>query len=503
MVQRVYRPYDPDRPLSMPGDLREWLPPDHLVYLLSDIVDTLDLSPIVSVYEQGDGRGYPPYHPVMMTRLLLYAYCQGVVSSRVIARKTYEDIAFRILTVDQHPDFRTVSDFRERHLPALRDLFEQVVHLAQRLALVRLEHVAQDGSKVLANASKHKAMSYGRMPLAEERLGREIEAILEAARAADAAEDPLYGPTRSGDELPEDLAAEVAFRQRRLENIHTAKAALEQEARARAEAIRAADAAEREAREREGRPKKPGRPPNPSDTPAPDAQRNFTDPDSRIMKNSDKAYVQAYNAQAAVDSLAQIIVGCDLTNQAADAPHLLPMVEQVKAVTGRLPDQWSSDAGYFSEDNVDQLEGQRIDVYIPPDRQTHQPGEEASDPLTPTQPVESPGSTPPTVESSGSDESVPGTSPDPPGSQAEAGAQARMRAKLATPEGKATYSRRKETAEPVFGQIKQGRGLRRFLLRGLTKVKAEWTLWCLTHNLLKIARALVAKPALREQLKAA
>ncbi|HBY98108.1 MAG TPA: hypothetical protein DEP84_29895, partial [Chloroflexi bacterium] len=267
--------------------------------------------------------------------------------------------------------------------------------------------------------------------------------------------------------------------------------------------IRAADAADREAREREGRPKKPGRPPNPSDTPPPDAQRNFTDPDARIMKNSDKAYVQAYNVQAAVDRRAQIIVGCDLTNQAADAPHLLPMVEQVREVTGRLPDQWSRDAGYFSADNVAVLEAQGLDVDIPPDRQKHRPTGEASEPLTETRLTESPGITQPAVESNGTDASMPGRVLDPPGYEAEASAQARLRAKLATPQGQATYSRCKETAEPVFGQIKQGRGLRRFLLRGLTKVKAEWTVWCLTHNLLKIARALVAKPALREPLKAA
>ena len=244
MAKRVFRPYDPDRPLPLPPDLRHWLPADHTVYLLSDIVDQLDLTPITSVYDQGDGGGNPPYHPVMLIKLLFYAYSQGVVSSRVIAAKTYEDVAFRVLTADQHPDFRTISDFRERHLQALLPLFQEVVRLAGRLGLAKLEHVAQDGSKILANASKHRAMSYARMKQAEERLGREIEALLEAARRADAAEDAQYGPDRTGDELPVDLGGEVARRACRLATIRAGKEALEQEARAEAEAIRAADAAD-------------------------------------------------------------------------------------------------------------------------------------------------------------------------------------------------------------------------------------------------------------------
>src|SRR5215208_6521351 len=223
MAKRAFRPYAPDRPLPLPPDLREWLPADHLVYLLSEIVDQLDLTPILAVYEQGDGGGNPPYHPVLLTKLLLYAYCQGVVSSRAIARKTYEDVAFRVLTVDQHPDFRTISDFRERHLAALGDLFVQVVRLAGRLGLVTLEHVAQDGSKILASASKHHAMSYGRMQQPEERLGREIQALLAAARAADAADEAAPGPERTGDEVLADLSGEITRRERRLATIRAAK----------------------------------------------------------------------------------------------------------------------------------------------------------------------------------------------------------------------------------------------------------------------------------------
>jgi transposase len=472
MAQRVTRPYEPGRPLPLPADLRAWLPEDHTVYLLSDIIDQLDLSPITAVYDQGDGGGNPPYHPVLLTKLLCYAYCQGVVSSRVIAARTYEDVAFRVLTVDQHPNFRTISDFRERHLAALGDLFQQTVRLAGRLGLVKLEHVAQDGTKILANASKHRAMSYARMRQAETRLGEEIGALMAAARAADAREDAQYGPERTGDELPVDLGGEVARRERRLATIRIAKAALEQEARAAAEAIRAADQAERQRRAEVGEPKKPGRPPEPSERPKDTAQRNFTDPESRIMKNSDQAFVQAYNGQAAVDAASQIIVGCALTNQSADAPHLASMVEQVIAVTGRTPKEWSGDAGYFSAANVAVLEQAGIAAFLPPSRQAH-----AAQPAPPAVAA--------VLEAAGLPTPEAQEPPSPTGR-----VQAAMRAKLATPAGRAAYAKRKQTVEPVFGQIKECRGLRRFLLRGLRKVTGEWTLWCLTHNLRKLVQAL-------------
>src|SRR5215210_8963879 len=228
MAKRVFRPYDPDRPLPLPPDLRQWLPADHTIYLLSDLVDHLDLSPITAVYDRGDGGGNPPYHPVLLTKLLFYAYAQGAVSSRAIAAKTYEDIACRVLTVDQHPDFRTSSDFRERHLPALLPLFQDTVRLAGRLGLVTLEHVAQDGSEILANAAKHRAMSYARMQQAEARLGHEIQALLAAAREADAAEHVAYGAARTGDGVPADLSGEVTRRERRLSTFRAPKAALEQ-----------------------------------------------------------------------------------------------------------------------------------------------------------------------------------------------------------------------------------------------------------------------------------
>ena len=482
MAKRAFRPYEPDRPLPLPPDLRQWLPADHLVYLLSDLVDQVDLTPILAVYDQGDGGGNPPYHPVLLTKLLLYAYCQGVVSSRQIARKTYEDVAFRVLTADQHPDFRTISDFRERHLAALGDLFVQVVRLAGRLGLVKLEHVAQDGSKILANASKHRAMSYARMQQAEARLTNEIQALLTAAQQADAAEDAAHGPERTGDEVPPDLSGELSRRERRLATIQAAKAALEAEAQAEAAAIRAADAAERQRRAAAGEPKKPGKVPAPRDVPAEGAQRNFTDPDSRIMKNADQAFVQAYNGQAAVDAGGhQIIVGCLLSNQSADAPHLAPMVEQVQATTGQMPRAWSADAGFFSADNVATIEQAGGTAYIPPDRQAH-----AAQPLpAPVAQVLAAAGLGP----ADADEPVTGNE-----------VKAAMRARLRTEAGRVAYSQRKETAEPVFGQIKERRGLRRFLLRGLAKVQGEWTLWCLTHNLRKIMQALGTRAAGRRRL---
>ena len=482
MGQRVFRPYEPDRAVAGPTDLRAWLPADHLVYLLSDVVDALDLTAILADYEQGDGGGNPPYHPVLLTKLLLYAYCHGVVSSRQIATKTFEDVAFRVVSADQHPDFRTISDFRERHLGALAALFAQVVRLAARLGLAKLGHVAQDGTKILANASKHRAMSYPRMQQAEERLGREIEALLGAARAADAAEDARYGSDRTGDEVSVDLGGEITRRERRRATIRAASAALEEEARVEAAAIRDADAADRQRRADAGDPKKPGRPPDPAGVPAPTAQRNFTDPDSRIMKNADKAFVQAYNGQIAVDAGGhQIIVGCALTNQAADAPHLAAMLEQVRATTGQTPGEWSSDAGYFSAANVGVLTEAGSIALIPPDRHATP---RASLPVAVGQVLADAGL----------------GAPDAGEATPETAAKATMRARLRTEAGRQAYGLRKQTVEPVFGHLKERRGLRRFLLRGAANVADEWSVWCLTHNLLKIAHALRHRPDLRLHL---
>lgn len=478
MAKKTFRPYDPQTPVELPGDLRQYLPLDHPVFLIEDVVESLDLEAITSVYELGDGRGQPPYHPVLLTKLLLHAYCEGETSSRAIMRKTYEDIGYRVLCVGQHPDFRTISDFRERHLAAFRVLFKDTVRLAKELGQVRLAHVAQDGSKILASASKHKAMSYARLGQTEARLGQEIAQMLQRARETDAAEDARYGRDKSGDEGPEAVAREVDFRQARQARIRAAKAELEARAAAEALAQTPIDPAQRQPPHLVGSEPPPAAAAGPSSSPpqlvlvpnvsaaapedqasappavvpAPSAQYNFTDPESRIMPSKD-GFVQAYNGQVAVDSYRQIIVACDVSDDCTDSRQLQPLFDQVRQTTGGLPAQYSADTGYWSEENVAALEQRGIDASIPPPRpRRRKDGTIAATPLTPT--------------------------------------KARMQEKLATPAGKRTYSLRKETAEPVFGQLKDGRGLRRFRTRGLAKVRGEWALWCLTHNLRKLAGVL-------------
>jgi transposase len=439
--RKRFRPYDPCAPLPMPVDLREWLPEDHLAYVISDVVDTLDLSPIYVKYE-AVLPGQPPYDPRMMVKLLFYGYTVGIPSSRRIEKKTYEDLAFRVLTVDQHPDHDTICDFRKTHSQALRTFFVQVLAVCEEAGLVKLGHVSFDGTKVKANASKHKAMSYARMVKKEAELEREVDELLKKAQEQDDAEDARYGKGRRGDEIPEELR----FKEKRLRTIREAKERLEK--RTREKAIEEGKLAP------DGTPKPSrGRPPQtPPGQPEPKAQENFTDPESRIMVNGDKAFIQAYNAQAAVDDANQIIVGRALTNEANDKQQAKPLVEDVKANTGRVPAKASADNGYFSEDNVKCLQSQGIDPYIPPSRDR-----KLADAPPPR------GRIPKGL------------------SLAE-----RMGRKLRTKAGRATYARRKGIVEPVFGQIKSGRGLRQFLLRGLEHVALEWDLWCIGHNLLKL-----------------
>jgi hypothetical protein len=368
-------------------------------------------------------------------------------------------VAFRYLAADQHPDHDTIADFRKAHLASLSQLFVQVLRLCQKAGLVKLGHVALDGTKIRANASKHKAMSYERMEKAEKELAEEVEALLAEAARVDAEEEGKYGKGKRGDELPEELAR----RERRLEKIREAKAALEQEAREEAESKKAeveAQLQERAKQERERGRKLGGRPPQAPDPeqakPEPRAQRNFTDPDSRIMKDgATKEFVQAYNAQAVVDGEAQVIVVASVTQEANDKKQLVPMLKEVKVQMGSPPQQATADAGYFSEPNVTDSKLQEIDLFVAPDRQKH--GEKR------------PGA----------------TGPPPP----EASVAEQMRHKLRTPEGRAVYKLRKAVVEPVFGQIKEQRGFRRFLLRGLAKVEAEWKMICATHNLLKLFRS--------------
>ncbi len=444
-MSKTYRPYDPDQMFLMPPSVKDWLPTGHLAHFVADLVESLDLSAITCVYERED-RGFPPYHPVMMVKVLLYAYCVGLPSSRKIERALVEDVALRYLAANNTPDFRTISDFRKRHLVALRGLFVQVLRLCQKAGMIKLGHVALDGTKMKANASKHKAMSYGRMNKEEARLEAEVDELLRRADEIDEAEDAEYGRDKRGDELP----AELAHREGRLKKIKEAKEALEREAKAEAEAKKRE--AEDKRAEKGPRGRRPG---EPDPTPKDKAQKNFTDPDSRIMPQpGDRlAFMQAYNCQAAVDGKEQVIVAADVTQQTNDSRQAEPMLKQVELNVDAVPSKASMDAGYFSEDNVEALKKMAVEAFVPPERRKH--GEVA---------------------------------PPAPRGRTPKGLSAKelARRKLSTIRGRTIYAKRKTIVEPVFGQIKQARGFRQFLLRGLAKVKGEWSLICTTHNLLKL-----------------
>jgi len=465
-----FRPVLRDQTLLLPANMNDWLPEGHLARFLLDVVEDLDLSAIYVYYDfettrdaQGNvtgqrvksRRGRPAYDPRMMTGLLFYAYATGATSSRVIERKCVEDVAFRVLSADQKPDHDTVATFRRVHLEALAGLFIQVLELCQEAGLVKLGHVALDGTKIKANASKHKAMSYGHMKKKEPELANLVAELLKQAEQVDQEEDRKYGKGVRGDELPEVLA----HRQTRLAKLREAKAALEARAKARAEEARREEEEDRRKRQEAGLGKKSGKKAEIREEPEDKEQRNFTDPESRIMVNGQKAFIQGYNAQAAVDHVHQVIVACDVTNMAPDQPQLVGMVDRIEANTGRRPEELSADAGYFSEANVQALVDLGIDPLIPAKRQKH------------------------------GDRQAP---PEPPGDDATW--KEKMTYKLATEDGRERYALRKVTVEPVFGQTRT-RGLVRFWMRGLRNVKPEWTLWCLTHNLLKVWRHGELKPA--------
>ena len=484
-MAKSYREWTAMQSYLMPPSPMEWLPQGHLAYFVLDLVETLDIEEIERAVQSKDWRGERPYPPRLMIALLLYGYCVGIVSSRRIARATYEDVAFRVIAGEAHPSFTTINQFRLDHLGAFRKLFAEVLRLCRRAGLVSLGHVAIDGSKIKANASKRKAMSYERMQQSEARIQQEVDDILARAAEADAAEDAEYG----AGQMPEDIPAELHRREDRLARIRQLKAELEQEAaqtraaelREHADALRdkATDLAV-PARERAAAITRAANqdakadklddddhaPPPPVDgdlphhrvptmkdgKPTPKAQRNFTDADSRIMV-SDGAFVQAYNAQIAVDELHQIIVAEVLTNQPPDVEHFVPVLHRTVVNCDGIPQSVTADAGYFSEANVRAAEHYGCDPYIPVDRQRR--SSDGSEPrqLRPTPMRE------------------------------------HLRAKIASPTGKALYARRKCTVEPVFGQIKDARGFRRFSLRGRMKAAAEWAFVCLTHNLLKLFRA--------------
>lgn len=444
-MARKFREWTPDQNYLFPPSTQDWLPQNHLVYFLREVSQQVDISPILDDYESEKG-GQPPFHPRMMLVLMLYAYCVGVFSSRKIMARCETDIAFRVIVGDDIPDFRRIAEFRRRHLQHMQSLFLEVLALCREAGLLKVGRLALDGTKVKANASRHKAMSYDRMTVEEERLQQEIDELLAKAQAADDADDEQHGAAR-GDELPDELAR----RETRLQKIREAKAALEEQARQKA----ADHVAKLEAEGRTVRTNAEEAVPKPKD------QRNFTDPESKIMKTSNKGFDQCGNAQAVANE-DQIIVSADVTDQANDSRQVEPMVEQtlenldtigVKENIGAF----TADAGYFSEDNVTTLEAnERIDAaYIATGRLKHH-------------------------------EQVPEAPKGRPAKDLTK--KERMACKLRTKKGRAEYARRKAIVEPPFGQIKHCRGFRQFLLRGLKQMQGEWKLVCLTHNLLKVFR---------------
>lgn len=452
-MSKTYRVWDPDQTYLLPPSPRDWLPDGDLVYFMLDVVQTMDLSAITGKYEKED-RGAPPYHPRMMVTLLLYSYCMGVYSSRRIQKRCERDAAYRVIVGDDVPDFRTISDFRKLHLSELQGLFVEVLKLCAAAGLVKVGLVSLDGAKVKANASRHKAMSYEYMQKEEERLHKEIAELLAKAKSADESDDALHGSDKRGDELP----AELSRRKTRLARIQEAKEALETQALEAARTEEAHRDAKDEQRRASGETPRQRKPVD--TTPKPKAQYNFTDPESKIMKVSNKGFDQCGNAQAVANE-EQIIIAADVTPQANDKRQVVPMVEQSKenlqaAGVDEKIDAFDADTGYFSEENVSYLEDQEIDPHISTERLKHH----EKIPLEPD-----------------------GRPPK------DLTAKQRMARKLRTKKGRETYAKRKGMIEPIFGQIKQARGFRQFLLRGMENMRGEWSLVCMTHNLLKLFRS--------------
>lgn len=442
-MSKTFRAWDVDQGWLLPPSIHEFVPPGHLAHFVRDTVrEGLDLDAIVGSY--AEERGYPPYHPGMMVALLLYGYSRGVYSSRRLAQACEERVDFMAVAGLNKPDFRTVSEFRRRHLQALSDLFVQVLKLCQSAGLVKLGHVAVDGTKLKANASRHKAMSYGRMKQAEPKLAAEVDAWLKAAETQDAAEDAEHGIERRGDETPAWMADKV----RRLERIRQAKAELEAEAAKKPEDLDPDGPGPSSGMQKSGRPKRSedGGPPDA-------AQRNFTDPDSRIQP-SKEGFVAGYNGQIAVDAERQVIVSHRLATNPADYAALVPLVDQAAILLGRKLKEVSGDTGFATEANLEAMAERKIAAYLPPGRSKH------GDPAA------------------GGDRRL-----------TDKPRMAAMAQKLKRAGRRSRYRLRKQTVEPVFGQIKHARGFRQFLLRGLHKVRAEWAMICTAHNLLKLANA--------------
>lgn len=497
MPDKTYKPWTPEQPFLLPPSPLEWLPEGHLAHFILDVVGELNLSDIETALQSKDPRGTRPYDPTMMTALLLYGYCVGVFSSRKLERATYEDVAFRVIGGGNHPDHSRIAKFRKDHLVALRGLFLQVLKLCQNAGMVKLGQVAIDGTKIQANASKHKAMSYKRMLQMELRLQEEIDQLLARAEEADASDDARFGS--GGRE--EDLPAELRRREQRLARIREAKARLEveaAEARARAlreQALRAKERSEQDdisssdkkrattsaknktAKARELAPDRDDDDIDPpatheglplheprvevDGTPADGAQMNFTDPDSRIVE-SGGGFVQGYNCQAAVDEAHQIIVAEAVSNKSPDNGNLVPMVALGRDNCGAAAKNTTADAGYWNSTVSAQCAELGTDAHVSTERRKHW---DTNDTVTEGQPPE------------------------------DLDAREQMRHKLRTADGREIYARRKAVVEPVFGQIKEGRGFRRFHLRTLLGVAGEWSLVCTGHNLLKLFRFQAAQVA--------
>jgi len=460
--RKKYRPWQPDAYACQAFTPAHRLPEGDLVFFLLDTVPLLDLDPFYASYEV-ETRGQPPFDPGLLVCLLLYAYCVGVYSSRKIAAACERNLAFLTIVGDDRPDFRTISDFRKGHLELFAGLFTQVLRLAAEAGLVRLGNLAFDGSKFLGQASRHKAMSYSYLKKEETRLREEVETLLQQAQDTDAQEEAALG-SRRGDELP----AALQRREQRLAVIAAAKQRLEEQARVEAEAERQRRAEAEAERQRTGK-KRRGKEPQPvSDVPDDKAQTSFTDPELKMMRQSNKGWDYSGNAQISVDATCQIIVACFVTAAANDQQQAVPLAQATRASLEQAgmtlpadgagqtqPIPATLDSGYFSAAAVAGLAASGFDPYLATKRQKHH---EAA--------------------ATGAVVALP----------AEATAKERMAAKVNTPAGRALYARRKVIVEPVFGQIKGARGFRRFSLRGLVKINGEWRLMCLTHNLLKVWR---------------
>jgi len=443
MSEKTFRPWEIDQLHLFPPSVKDYVPPEHLVHFLRDLVrEELDLSAIFARYTES--RGQPPYHPALMTSLLLYAYSRGVYSSRRIERACEERVDFKALTGLAKPDHSTICQFRSDHRDALSELFVQVLALCRDAGMVKLGHVALDGTKMKANASKHAAMSYARMVKAEPELARLVEEWMEAAKSTDEEEDEEHGEGRRGDEIPDHVKAKM----KKLLSMREAMARLEKEAEEEAERV----ARERAEKEEELGHKLGGTKPKALEgKPKDKAQSNFTDPESRIMKTKD-GYEQGYNCQAGVEAGSQVIVCHDVTALQNDHDELVPMVDQIEENTGKWPAEVSADTAYCSEGDIEALQARGIRGYLATGRQKHG-----------------------TASATGHEEKRQGR-------RTKA-----MRARLRRGGWRSRYRLRKHTVEPVFGQIKEDRGFRQFLRRGLENVSGEWALLCTAHNLLKLA----------------